>query len=60
MANLGGWRSGREDHRDLRLGQHWGQNRKDRSFIRDYRDTVENIAAWLSGTPVRVSTPQGD
>lgn len=25
-----------------------------------YRDTVENIAAWLSGTPVRVSTPQGD
>jgi len=22
-----------------------------------YRDTVENIAAWLSGTPVRVSAP---
>ena len=23
-----------------------------------YRDTVENIAAWLKGTPVRVSAPQ--
>ncbi len=24
-----------------------------------YRDTVENIAAWLSGAPVRVSAPVG-
>jgi phosphoglycerate dehydrogenase-like enzyme len=24
-----------------------------------YRDTVENIAAWLSGTPIRVSNPPG-
>jgi phosphoglycerate dehydrogenase-like enzyme len=24
-----------------------------------YRDTVENIVAWLSGTPVRVSAPPG-
>lgn len=24
-----------------------------------YRDTVENIAAWLKGTPVRVSAPPG-
>jgi phosphoglycerate dehydrogenase-like enzyme len=24
-----------------------------------YRDTVENIAAWLKGTPVRVSAPLG-
>jgi len=24
-----------------------------------YRDTVENILAWLSGTPVRVSNPPG-
>jgi phosphoglycerate dehydrogenase-like enzyme len=23
-----------------------------------YRDTVENIAAWLSGKPVRVATPR--
>jgi phosphoglycerate dehydrogenase-like enzyme len=25
-----------------------------------YRDTVENIAAWLNGTPIRVSAHKGD
>ena len=41
-----------------------GQNQRkamacvDRRSAHVYRETVENVAAWLAGTPVRVLNPE--